>query len=122
MQWLQSKTGTECASCSSDGQVGLGHMVVSEIEAPNTLLLSKYGIAWTRGGTMRQCNRTLGQVLWWDIRKLGEPTMSMALEPKSSTGDGLLGGVSMDYSAAVCAPACDTIRALAAARARRACC
>jgi dynein intermediate chain 2 len=81
VQWLQSKTGTECASVSTDGQV-----------------------------------------LWWDIRKLGEPTMSMALEPKSSTGDGLLGGVSMDYSAAVCNPAWNTIRALAAARARRAFC
>ena len=38
--WLQSKTGTECFSASTDGQV-----------------------------------------LWWDIRKLGEPTEVMYLDP-----------------------------------------
>jgi len=38
--WLQSKTGTECFSSSTDGQV-----------------------------------------LWWDIRKLGQPTESLVLDP-----------------------------------------
>lgn len=38
--WIQSKTGTECFSASSDGQV-----------------------------------------LWWDIRKMGEPTEKLFLDP-----------------------------------------
>lgn len=62
ISWLQSKTGTECASASTDGQV-----------------------------------------LWWDIRKLGEPTESMTLETDrvaAVDGEGQLGGVSMEYSAA----------------------
>eukprot|EP00741_Cyanophora_paradoxa_P021766 tig00000241_g21009.t1 len=55
--WLQSKTGTECTSISTDGQV-----------------------------------------FWWDIRKLGEPTESMSLDLK---GDGVvLGGVSLLYDVA----------------------
>jgi len=55
--WLQSKTGTECASISTDGQL-----------------------------------------LWWDIRKLGEPVESLMLDPK---GDGMvLGGVSLEYDPA----------------------
>mmetsp|Transcript_5082 Transcript_5082/g.7878 ORF Transcript_5082/g.7878 Transcript_5082/m.7878 type:complete len:595 (-) Transcript_5082:83-1867(-) len=56
--WLQpSKTGTECASVSTDGQV-----------------------------------------FWWDIRKLGEPTESLLLDIK---GDGVvLGGVTLCYDAA----------------------
>jgi len=41
--WLQSKTGTECMSVSTDGSV-----------------------------------------LWWDIRKLGEPTESLALKERGS--------------------------------------
>ena len=56
ISWLQSKTGTECASVSTDGQV-----------------------------------------LFWDTRKLGEPVEHMSLEPKSSAGEGLLGGVSLDF-------------------------
>jgi len=55
--WLQSKTGTECASVSTDGQV-----------------------------------------LWWDTRKLGEPVEALPLEPKNSQGEGLFGGVSLEYS------------------------
>lgn len=38
--WIQSKTGTECFSASTDGQV-----------------------------------------LWWDIRKMGEPTEKLILDP-----------------------------------------
>lgn len=41
--WLQSKTGTECMSVSTDGSV-----------------------------------------LWWDIRKLGEPTESLTLKERGS--------------------------------------
>ena len=41
--WLQSKTGTECMSVSTDGSV-----------------------------------------LWWDIRKLGEPTETLTLKERGS--------------------------------------
>jgi dynein intermediate chain 2, axonemal len=52
--WMASKTGTECFSVSTDGQVS-----------------------------------------WWDIRKLGEPTESLLLDVK---GDGsVYGGVTLDY-------------------------
>ena len=48
--WLQSKTGTECMSVSTDGSV-----------------------------------------LWWDIRKLGEPTESLVLKERGS--DTVLGAM-----------------------------
>ena len=48
--WLQSKTGTECMSVSTDGSV-----------------------------------------LWWDIRKLGEPTESLMLKERGS--DTVLGAM-----------------------------
>lgn len=48
--WLQSKTGTECMSVSTDGSV-----------------------------------------LWWDIRKLGEPTESLILKERGS--DTVLGAM-----------------------------
>eukprot|EP01135_Chromosphaera_perkinsii_P006543 Nk52_evm15s539 gene=Nk52_evmTU15s539 len=54
VSWIQSKTGTECFSCSTDAQV-----------------------------------------LWWDIRKLGEPTETLTLDPDK---DGkLYGGVVLEY-------------------------
>lgn len=52
--WIQSKTGTECFSVSTDGQV-----------------------------------------LWWDIRKLGEPTESLFLDPEKNGK--FMGGVTLDY-------------------------
>jgi len=56
INWLPSKTQTECASVSTDGYV-----------------------------------------LWWDTRKLGEPIEVLPLEPKNSQGEGLFGGVSLEY-------------------------
>lgn len=53
--FLQSKTGTECFSTSTDGQV-----------------------------------------LWWDIRKLGEPTETLALCPNKKDSR-TLGGVALEY-------------------------
>ena len=55
--WLQSKTGTECMSVSTDGSV-----------------------------------------LWWDIRKLGEPTESLILKERGN--DTVLGA--MRYVASCC--------------------
>ena len=56
----------------------------------------------TAGKTGTECASvsTDGQVLWWDTRKLGEPTESLELINKSGIGEGSLGGVSMEYSAA----------------------
>ncbi|KAL3145226.1 Dynein, 70 kDa intermediate chain, flagellar outer arm [Trebouxia sp. C0010 RCD-2024] len=53
--WLQSKTGTECMSVSTDGSV-----------------------------------------LWWDIRKLGEPTESLVLKERGS--ETVLGAMSLEYN------------------------
>ena len=58
-----------------------------------------YAITWLQGKTLHECvsTSTDGMVLWWDIRKLGEPTETLTLEK----GDGqLLGGMSLEYSAA----------------------
>jgi len=63
-----------------------------------------YTIAWLQGKTAYECASTStdGQVLWWDIRKLGEPSDTLQLEDKGCEGGGhrLMGGCSMDYSAA----------------------
>lgn len=40
----------------------------------------------------------LFQVLWWDIRKLGEPTERLILDPtKKLNIDNALGGISLEY-------------------------
>lgn len=55
--WIQSKTGTECFSASSDGQV-----------------------------------------LWWDIRKMGEPTEKLYLDPtKKQDPTKAMGAMSLEY-------------------------
>ena len=62
-----------------------------------------YKIAWLQGKTPFECASTStdGQVLWWDIRKLGEPSEWLHLEDKNSGVEGrLMGGVSMEYAAA----------------------
>ena len=59
-----------------------------------------YSIAWLSGKTATECASTStdGQVLWWDIRKLGEPTDALMLEEKGGEAGRLMGGVSMEYS------------------------
>jgi len=38
------------------------------------------------------------QVLWWDIRKLGEPTERLILDPTRKLNiDNALGGISLEY-------------------------
>ena len=38
------------------------------------------------------------QVLWWDIRKLGEPTERLVLDPTRKLNiDNALGGISLEY-------------------------
>ena len=59
-----------------------------------------YSIAWLSGKTATECASTStdGQVLWWDIRKLGEPTDALMLVEKGGEAGRLMGGVSMEYS------------------------
>ena len=59
-----------------------------------------YKIAWLQGKHPFECcsTSTDGQVLWWDVRKLGEPSEGLMLESKD--GGGIMGGVSMEYSTA----------------------
>ena len=61
-----------------------------------------YDIAWLQGKTAFECASTStdGQVLWWDIRKLGEPSEKLVLEDKASADGSAMGGVCLEYSAA----------------------
>jgi len=58
-------------------------------------------VTWLAGKTAFECcsTSTDGQVLFWDIRKLQEPTESIQLEDKANN-NAIMGGVSMEYSAA----------------------
>lgn len=38
---------------------------------------------------------TDGQVLWWDVRKLSEPTESLVLDPEKNGS--IVGGTALDY-------------------------
>lgn len=56
-----------------------------------------YDVTWIQSKTSTECFSvsTDGRVLWWDIRKLGEPTDSLQLNPRNDGS--LLGGVTLDY-------------------------
>ena len=58
--WLASKTGTECFSASTDGQVRLPSICKD----------------WRLSDFI-----SVLQVLWWDTRKMGEPTEKLYLDP-----------------------------------------
>src|SRR5947209_3768961 len=59
-----------------------------------------YDFAWlqSKTGTEAMTASTDGSVLWWDIRKLGEPTESLTLKEKSS--ETVLGAMSLEYNPA----------------------
>ena len=62
-----------------------------------------YRICWLQGKHPFECASTStdGQVLWWDVRKLSEPSEFLMLEDRSGGQDPrLMGGVSMEYVAA----------------------
>lgn len=48
-------------------------------------------------GTECFTTSTDGQVLWWDIRKLGEPTESLLLVPNPKENPRPMGGMSLEY-------------------------
>jgi dynein intermediate chain 2 len=63
-----------------------------------------YDVAWLPGKSPNECASTStdGEVLWWDIRKLGEPLERLALEEKSAPGsatDGRRMGTASYYPA-----------------------
>mmetsp|Transcript_27229 Transcript_27229/g.69188 ORF Transcript_27229/g.69188 Transcript_27229/m.69188 type:complete len:565 (-) Transcript_27229:474-2168(-) len=61
-----------------------------------------YKVAWLTGKTPNELASTStdGQVLWWDIRRLGEPSEFLTLDDKGGEAGKLLGGCSMEYSSA----------------------
>jgi dynein intermediate chain 2 len=60
-----------------------------------------YDFAWTqsKGGSELMTTSTDGSVLWWDLRKLGEPLEQLTLREKGG-GEAVLGGLCLEYSAA----------------------
>ncbi|TPX42236.1 hypothetical protein SeMB42_g02765 [Synchytrium endobioticum] len=56
-----------------------------------------YNVAWvqSKSGAEFFSTSTDGQVLWWDIRKLSEPTESLLLDPEKNGQ--IVGGTVLDY-------------------------
>lgn len=77
-----------------------------EIIASSTSLIEKshhdpvYDIFWINSKTGNQCVSvsTDGQMLWWDTRKLTEPTDTLELCTDVKGGGQVLGGSSLEYS------------------------
>lgn len=90
--WLQSKTGTECFSASTDGQVegrgqggGRAH-THSSCPAAHPSRISPCPAA------------SLLQVLWWDIRKLSEPTETLVLDiTRQGLLENALGAITLEF-------------------------
>ncbi|CAM9570000.1 unnamed protein product [Chrysoparadoxa australica] len=59
-----------------------------------------YDVFWISSKTGNQCCSvsTDGQMLWWDTRRLGEPTDSIQLATDAKGGGMVLGGSSMEYN------------------------
>lgn len=59
-----------------------------------------YEIWWINSKTGNQCVSvsTDGQILWWDTRKLAEPTDSLLLSTGPAAGNQVLGGSSLEYN------------------------
>lgn len=69
-----------------------------------------YDVYWIKSKTGNLCASvsTDGQMLWWDTRRLGEPTEVLQLNTKSDGGSGggqVLGGSSLAYNTEVRAAA-----------------
>jgi len=83
-----------------DTRVGATPKDVSIIE--NSHRDPVYKITWLAGKTPFECvsTSTDGQVLWWDVRKLGEPIESLWIEDKTDLNKALLGGTALEYTGA----------------------
>lgn len=77
-----------------------------EIVPYSTSLIEKshhdpvYDIYWINSKTGNQCVSvsTDGQMLWWDTRRLSEPTDSLLLSTDSKANGQVLGGSSLEYN------------------------
>lgn len=79
--WLQSKTGTDTFSASTDGQVNTRPAVCCVV-----LMHIQSDL------------HHLFQVLWWDVRKLCKPSERLVLDPgREGNLDRALGGVSLEF-------------------------
>lgn len=60
-----------------------------------------YDVFWINSKTGNQCASvsTDGQILWWDTKKLSEPTDSLQLCTDIKTNGQILGGSSLEYNA-----------------------
>jgi dynein intermediate chain 2 len=56
-----------------------------------------FNVAWVQSKTGSEffSTSTDGQVLWWDIRKLSDPTESMILDPEKNGQP--VGGIILDF-------------------------
>ncbi|KAG9391758.1 WD domain, G-beta repeat [Carpediemonas membranifera] len=85
------------AVCTFDTRTGPRPKEVSPVEA------SHHGpvraLKWVKSKSGMECATTStdGRVLWWDIRKLGQPIDSMVIQPE---GMDRLGGTALDYDPA----------------------
>mmetsp|Transcript_48590 Transcript_48590/g.56774 ORF Transcript_48590/g.56774 Transcript_48590/m.56774 type:complete len:392 (-) Transcript_48590:140-1315(-) len=59
-----------------------------------------YDVFWISSKTGHQCASvsTDGQMMWWDTRKLGEPTDSIKLSTDAKGKGSILGGSSLEYN------------------------
>ncbi|CAM9744463.1 unnamed protein product [Ascophyllum nodosum] len=59
-----------------------------------------YDVFWISSKTGNQCASvsTDGRMMWWDTRRLGEPTDTLPLATDSKAGGMLLGGSCMEYN------------------------
>lgn len=103
-KWLQSKTGTECFSASTDGQVkGRGR--------EGCRALPRGPPSWPRAAAWlhdTQLHREQPlqpppaacplKVLWWDIRKLAEPTETLVLDiTRKGLLENALGAITLEF-------------------------
>lgn len=56
-----------------------------------------FNVSWVSSKTGSEffSTSTDGQVLWWDIRKMAEPTDSMVLDPEKNGS--IVGGTVLDF-------------------------
>lgn len=99
--WLQSKTGTDAFSASTDGQVDESQ---TEMIDKHSVDRQMNEVKWRRT-VLSYNNEPLEyeflcfcQVLWWDVRKLSEPTEHQVLDLGGVGNlDRALGAISLEF-------------------------
>ncbi|KAG5461985.1 MAG: hypothetical protein BJ554DRAFT_5742, partial [Olpidium bornovanus] len=83
ISWIQSKTGESRRGAREANTIG------------NARVTPAGGLSFLPTGSEFFSTSTDGQVLWWDIRKLGEPTESLLLDPEKNGT--VVGGTVLDF-------------------------